>query len=107
AGEALALVGTSVAYQLMGWHLPLDARPEMIVLLALTYTFMAWAAYVPSPPRRTLLLSLSVGIPLVVGTYVVYLGVDETLLRGVSLGGTPPTPAQAASMLAASIADRK
>jgi len=105
AAEALALVGTSVAYQLMGWHLPLAARPEMIVLLAITYSFMAWAAYVPSPPRRTLLLSLSVGVPLVVGTYVVYLGADETLLRaGVSIGETPPTAAQAAGMLAAAIA---
>ena len=102
--EALALVGTSVAYQLMGWHLPLAARPEMIVLLAITYSFMAWAAYVPSSPRRTLLLSLSVGVPLVVGTYVVYLGVDETLLRAATLGETPPTAARAASMLAASIA---
>jgi serine/threonine-protein kinase len=105
AAEALALVGTSVAYQLMGWHLPLAARPEMIVLLAITYSFMAWATYVPSPPRRTLLLSLFVGVPLVVGTYLVYLGADETLLRGgVSIGETPPTAAQAARMLAMVIA---
>jgi len=102
--EALALVGTSVAYQLMGWHIPLANRPEMIVLLAITYSFMAWAAYVPSPPRRTLLLSLAVGVPLVVGTYVVYLGADDTLLRGASFNETPLPAAQAAGMLAASIA---
>src|SRR5262245_63513784 len=74
AAEALALVGGSVAYQLMGWHIPLVNRPDMIVLLAITYTFVARSAYVPSPARRTLLLSLAVGVPLVVGTYVAYLG---------------------------------
>jgi serine/threonine-protein kinase len=104
AAEALALVGTSVAYQLMGWHLPLAARPEMIVILAITYSFMAWAAFVPSPPRRTLLLSLAVGVPLVVGTYVVYLGAGETLLRGARSDGPPPTAAQYAGMFAASVA---
>ena len=82
--EVLALVGGSVAYQLMGWHIPLAARPEMIVLLAITYSFMARAAYVPSPSRRTLALSLAVGVPLVVGTHVVYLGADETFLRGAN-----------------------
>jgi len=83
--EALALVGVSVAYQLMGWHLPLAARPETIVLLATNYIFMAWAAFVPSPPQRTLVLSLAVGVPLVIGTYVVYLGADEAFLRGASI----------------------
>jgi serine/threonine-protein kinase len=105
AAEALALVGASVAYQLMGWHLPLANRPEMIVLLATSYSVMAWAAFVPSPPRRTLLLSIAVGVPLVVGTYVVYLGADETLLRGATpLGETPPTASQAAASLATFIA---
>ena len=103
--EALALVGVSVAYQLMGWHIALAERPETIVLLALTYSFMAWAAFVPSPPRRTLLLSVAVGIPLVVGTYVVYLGADETLLRAATpLGETPPSASQAAGRLATFIA---
>ena len=105
AAEALALVGASVAYQLMGWHIPLGARPEMIVLLAITYSFMAWAAFVPSPPQRTLLLSVVVGIPLVAGTYMVYLGADEALLRGATeTGATIPTAAQAAGALAMFVA---
>jgi eukaryotic-like serine/threonine-protein kinase len=104
AAEVLALVGGSVAYQLMGWHIALAARPEMIVLLAITYSFMARAAYVPSPARRTLLLSLTVGVPFVIGTYVVYLGADETFLRGASLGETPLTAEEYASMSATSIA---
>jgi hypothetical protein len=103
ATEVLALVGVSVAYQLMGWYIPLAARPEMIVLLAITYSFMAWAAYVPSPWWWTLLLSLTVGVPLVVGTYVVYLGADETLVRMVS-GGDALTAAQVAGMGATYVA---
>ena len=70
----------------MGWYIPLAARPEMIVLLAITYSFIAWAAYVPSPWWWTLMLSLTVGVPLVIGTYVVYLDADETLVRVASLG---------------------
>jgi hypothetical protein len=98
--EGLAIVGSSVAYQLMGWHIPLGGRPEMIVLLAMTYSFMARAAYVPSPARRTLLLSLAVGVPFVVGTYVVYLGADETFLRVASILGTSQAAAEYATLAA-------
>jgi eukaryotic-like serine/threonine-protein kinase len=106
AAEALALVGGSVAYQLMGWHIPLANRPDMIVLLAITYTFMARSAYVPSPARRTLLFSLAIGIPLVVGTYLVYRRADETFLRGVGLALADPsqTALQFARVSATSIA---
>jgi eukaryotic-like serine/threonine-protein kinase len=102
--EGLAIVGSSVAYQLMGWYIPPGGRPEMIVLLALTYSFMARAAYVPSTARRTLLLSLAVGVPLVVGTYVVYLSADQTFLRVASPGPTPPTAAQFAALSASTTA---
>ncbi|HSB62259.1 MAG TPA: serine/threonine-protein kinase [Vicinamibacteria bacterium] len=81
AAEAVGFVGCSVAYQLMGWYIPLAARPELIVLLALTYGVMARAVYVPSSGRRTLLLSLAIGAPLVAGTYVVYLGADAPTLE--------------------------
>jgi hypothetical protein len=74
AAETAGLVGSSLAYELMGWSLPLTARPEAIVLLALTYSLMARAAYVPSSARRTLVLSLAVGAPLIVGTYLAYPG---------------------------------
>jgi eukaryotic-like serine/threonine-protein kinase len=100
SAEGLAIVGSSVAYQLMGWYIPLGLRPEMIVLLAITYTFMARAAYVPSPARRTLWLSLAVGVPLVIGTYVVYLSADETFLRVASIDPPPPTAARFAALSA-------
>src|SRR5262245_34407198 len=84
----------------MGCQMEVAEGTEVNVLVAITYSFMAWAAFVPSPPRRTLLLSLAVGVPLVVGTYVVYLGADEAFLRVVT-GETPtPTAAQVAVRLA-------
>ena len=102
--DALALVGVSVAYQLMGWHIPLAGRPEVIVLLAITYSVMARSAYVPSPWWWTLLLSLAVGVPLVAGTYVVYLRADEAFLRVASVNETPMSAAQFAVMTATTTA---
>jgi serine/threonine-protein kinase len=79
--EAVGFVGTSVAYTLMGWHIPLAGHPDMIVLLAITYGLVARSVYVPSSARRTLVLSLVVGAPLVAGTYAAYLSVDDAMLK--------------------------
>jgi hypothetical protein len=100
AAEMVTLLGPGVAYQLMGWHVPLGERPELTVLLALNYSFMARSAYVPSTARRTLLLSLAVGLPLVIGTYVVYRRADESLLRAIGAIGLPGTAEQLATRLA-------
>ena len=81
APEATGLIASSLAYELMGWCLPPEARPDMIVLLALTYSLMARAAYVPSPARRTLVLSLAIGTPFVVGTYLAFRTQGEALVR--------------------------
>ena len=104
AAEMVALLGPGIAYQLMGWHVPLGERPEMTVLLAVTYSFMARSAYVPSTARRTLLLSLALGVPLVIGTYVAYRRADETFLRAIGTIGLPGTAEQLAGRLATSIA---
>jgi serine/threonine-protein kinase len=80
--ETAGLLGTSVAYEVMGWYTPLAARPEMAVLLALTYGLMARCVCVPSSARRTLLLSLALGTPLVAGTYAAYRQADATLFLG-------------------------
>jgi eukaryotic-like serine/threonine-protein kinase len=102
SAEALGLIGSSLAYELMGWHLPLAARPDMIVLLALTYGLMARSVYVPSSARRTLWLSLTIGIPFVVGTYVVFRNADEAFLRAAAL--TTQTAPQIARQLATTTA---
>ena len=83
--EETGVLGSSVAYQLMGWYVPLDSRPDLVVLLAMSYCLMARAAYVPSSARRTLLLSVIVGVPLVVGTHLAYRGAKDAPLIVTSL----------------------
>jgi len=104
AAEAVAFVGSSVAYQLMGWYIPLGARPDMIVVLALTFGLMARAVYVPSSARRTAALGALVGIPLVAGTYRAYLDVDELLIRAMQVALEPMTRARLAPLAAANVA---
>jgi serine/threonine-protein kinase len=100
AAESIGLVASSLAYQLMGWSLPLMARPDMIVLLALTYTLMARAAYVPSSARRTLVLSVVIGLPLIVETYLAFRVAGEDVVRAAAT----PSAEAAARMLAMTVA---
>ena len=53
SAEALGLVLGCGAYQLMALFIPNIARPEMIMILALSYGLFARAIYVPSTPLRT------------------------------------------------------
>jgi serine/threonine-protein kinase len=98
--ETVGLVGSSLAYEVMGLYLPLFARPDMIVQLALTYTLMARAVYVPSSARRTLVLGLAVGLPLVGVTYLHFLGADEVVIRTFVPGSRLPSAVEFATMAA-------
>ncbi len=102
--EVVALVGGGFAYQLMGWHVPLAERPDMIVLMAMSYGLMARSAYVPSPARRTFLLGLALGTPLVIGTYAVFRRADEALFRGTSMSVSPRNAEEYAFIVATSTA---
>ena len=62
----------------MGYTIPLHARPELMVTLALTLVMVARAIYVPSTAARTLAITASVGAPLVVMTFKLYLDADLT-----------------------------
>ena len=72
ATDVGGLALSSIAYQLMGFFLPLESRPEFVMLLALTFGVFARAVYVPSAAKHTLLLCILIGIPLVAGVYVRY-----------------------------------
>ncbi len=50
------------------------ARPEMTMALALTFVTCSRAVYVPSSGWRTGLINVGVGIVLLVGVYLMYLG---------------------------------
>ncbi len=64
--EILGLLGASVGFVGMGAYLPTFTRPEFLVLLALTYVFIARSIFVPSSAWRTFALVGVMGIPLIV-----------------------------------------
>jgi serine/threonine-protein kinase len=72
AVETLAMLTGVVATAMMGAHIALVGRPDYILLLALTYAVLARSIWVPSPARRTALLSAMVGAEIVIGQYVTY-----------------------------------
>ena len=70
--ESVGLLSGAVATAAMGIRVPIEATPELIILLALALGLVARSVYVPSTPRRTLLLGVAMGVPIVVATYVLY-----------------------------------
>lgn len=72
AVESVGLLAGAVATAAMGSRVPIEATPELIILLALALGFIARSVYVPSTPRRTLLLGMGMGVPIVFTTYLVY-----------------------------------
>ncbi len=79
AVEAVAVCGSSALLIVMGMSLPrVFDRPELIVLLALTFVSCSRAVYVPSSGRRTAVLSLLIGVALLAGVYLSYCDLDLT-----------------------------
>ncbi len=76
--ETVGLLSSSVAYQLMGMTLNPYSSPQMTALMALTVGLVARAVTVPSTARRTTLLGVAIGVPLLVTTYLTMLPVDMT-----------------------------
>ncbi len=74
--ESTGLVVASACYSAMGAALPMVARPDFIVLLAITYGLFARAVYVPSSARRTLAVSIAVAIPALASGYWTALQMD-------------------------------
>ncbi|HXY38588.1 MAG TPA: serine/threonine-protein kinase [Vicinamibacteria bacterium] len=74
--ETVGFVGSCLAYEAMAWSIPLIGRPDMLVLFVLSLVVFGRAVYVPSSPRRTLALGLVVGLPLPVGAYLRYHGIE-------------------------------
>ena len=69
--EGAGLMGSSIGYSLMGSHLPvLVLRPDLIVVLAMTFGMVVRAVFVPSPAARTAVLTALVGLPVVVGNHL-------------------------------------
>jgi len=77
--ETIGILGGGFAYLVMGMFLPVVARPELVVLLALTYALVARSVYVPSSAHRTLALGVALGLPLVVATFFEYRELDPQI----------------------------
>jgi serine/threonine-protein kinase len=105
AAETLGLLGGVVASGLMAASLPPGARPDYILLLALTFVMLARAVWVPSSARRSLFLGLAVGVELVVTMYFAFH--DERAVA-VWLASDPqardPTPERLAQAIATNTA---
>jgi serine/threonine-protein kinase len=74
--EAIGWSLYSIAIAGMGLSMPAAGRPDYIVLLAITFSMMARAAYVPSSPRRTALIGVLCAVPGIFTTYWVFGQVD-------------------------------
>ncbi len=94
AVETFGLIGSCTAYTVMGAQLRWTDHPELIVVLAMTYGLVTRAVTVPSSARRTLLLGLAIGVPLLVVIGAAAAG--ATREEFVALGADPDAPIKAA-----------
>ncbi len=69
--EAACLIGSALGYSAMGATMPPVARPDFIVLCAISFALFARAAYVPSTPRRTAAIMSACALPAIVMTFLV------------------------------------
>ena len=71
--EFLGLCAAGGAATAMCWRISYAARPDVVLLLCLTYTLIARAILVPSTARRTFLLGLFFAVPFLVSVYFIHL----------------------------------
>ena len=80
AAEIVGLLTGCLSYNAMGLFIPLVARPDLIMLLAMTIGLVARTIYVPSPASRTCFVGVAIGVPLTIATYFAYLKMTPDLL---------------------------
>jgi len=81
--ESVGVVGGSVCFEIMGMTINPGRAPEMIVLMALTFVLFSRAVLVPSTPRRTTILGVVIGIPLLAMAYLIYSNFDREVLAAI------------------------
>lgn len=69
--EAIGMLVGSYCYIWMGTEIPVVVTPGMVIYAVLSFGFFARVIYVPSPPRRTFILGVLIGIPLVYETWAI------------------------------------
>jgi eukaryotic-like serine/threonine-protein kinase len=103
--ETLGLLGGVVASVLMAASIDAASRPDLIVVLALTFVMMSRAVWVPSSARRSLFLGVAVGVELVIAMYSVFH--DERAVavwKALEPGVQGATPDRLSRIIAANVA---
>lgn len=77
--EAAAVLGGCGLHAGMGQFIPVIERPDLIVVLALAFGFLARSIYVPSGGKRTLFLGLATGVMLVMGVWASGMAYDARI----------------------------
>jgi len=110
--ELAALILGVFATGVMAMYIPFEARPDFILLLALSNVILGRAVFVPSTGRRTLTVGLIVGAVLLACVYYYSLNLDLQKRGSWATGSYhgvewsviyPELTAQAAERLAAAI----
>ncbi len=93
AAEATALLANALAYEVMGYYIPVAAGNGQIMVLALTLGFVARSIFVPSPAKVTAGLCAVTGVPLLLVVYYSSMK-DPTILKAlqVAAGAYGPVP---------------
>lgn len=91
--EASALLANAIAYEVMGYYIPVAAGNGQIMVLALTLGFVARSIFVPSPARVTAALCAVAGVPLLLVVYYSSIK-DPTVLKALqtAAGAFGPVP---------------
>jgi serine/threonine-protein kinase len=100
AVEVAGILGSAAAVMVMAAHINLPARPGHILAYALALVLFARAVYIPSTWQQTLWLCCSVGVGIVVTTFVVYSSNLSAQDSMVGRAGTTSAPARAAFFMA-------
>ena len=79
--EYAGLFGTSLGYIGMGMNIRPEVGADTITAFILALMIFARSVFVPSSARRTAVLGILIGIPLVVAMYAHYLTVDLSIWR--------------------------
>jgi len=87
AVENTGIFMASVCYIGMGMDIRAEVGADTITAFVLALMMFARSVYVPSSARRTTILGILVGIPLVAAMYYHYLGVDLNIWRSFGYEG--------------------
>jgi serine/threonine-protein kinase len=71
--DAIVVLCVTATFIVMGWNMPMQGRPDLLALFAITESLAIRAVIIPSTPRRTGVISVMCAVPVVAFTYLYYL----------------------------------